>query len=103
MSKLRVKFVSVMYLVFLVFFVLQKIYVEKNLYKIVQYDELKSELLNTQSSYDCLMLKHKIMQEYADGWFDIDWDKAVRIHEGEYADRNEESNGYLGSSANASD
>ena len=79
--KLRAKFIAVMYLVFLVFFVLQKLYVEQNLHKILLYDQLKTELLEVQSEMDCLTLKHKVMSEYANGWYNIDWDKAVYLHE----------------------
>ena len=80
--ELRTRFINVMYIVFLLFFVLQKIYVEKNLHKIELYDELRYELLETQSLYDCLELKHKVVREYADGWgYNIDWDKAVQIAE----------------------
>ena len=81
--KLRAKFIAVMYLVFLVFFVLQKIYVERNLHKILLYDQLKTELLEVQSEYDCLSLKHKVVRQYADGWYDIDWDHAVYLYEQE--------------------
>ena len=79
--KLRAKFIAVMYLVFLVFFVLQKLYVEQNLHKILLYDKLKTELLEVQDEMDCLKLKHKVVREYADGWYHIDWDKAVYLYE----------------------
>ena len=81
--KLRAKFIAVMYLVFLLFFVLQKLYVEKNLHKILLYEQVKAELLQVQSDMDCLTLKAKVMQEYADGWYDIDWDHAVYLYEQE--------------------
>lgn len=81
MDKIRIKFISLMYLIFIVFFVLQKVYVEENLYKIMQYDELRQDLMDTQSTYDCLELKYKVMKSYADAWYEIDWDKAVQIYE----------------------
>ena len=85
--KLRAKFIAMMYLVFLVFFVLQKIYVEKNLHKILLYEEVKSELMQVQSDMDCLTLKHKVMAEYANAWYDIDWDHAVYLYEQEQNER----------------
>ena len=88
--KLRAKFIAVMYLVFLVFFVLQKLYVEQNLHKILLYDQVKAELLQVQSDYDCLTLKHKVVRTYADGWYDIDWDHAVYLYEQEQIENERE-------------
>ena len=90
--KLRAKFIAVMYLVFLVFFVLQKIYVERNLHKILLYDEVNTELLQVQSDMECLTLKNKVIQEYADSWYDIDWDKAVYLYEQEQLNEREQTN-----------
>ena len=88
--KLRAKFIAVMYLVFLVFFVLQKLYVDKNLHKILLYDQVKAELLQVQSDYDCLTLKHKVVRTYADSWYDIDWDHAVYLYEQEQIENERE-------------
>ena len=85
--KLRAKFIAVMYLVFLVFFVLQKLYVEQNLHKILLYDQLKEELMQVESDMECLKLKHKVVKEYADGWHDIDWDHAVYLYEQDLYER----------------
>ena len=78
---IRNKFISLMYLVFLVFFVLQKIYVEENLYKIEEYDKVVEKLEFLTAEHECLSKKFEIADEYAGKWFDIDWDKALELKE----------------------
>lgn len=82
MSKLRSQFVAVMYLVFLVFFVFQKMYIEENLYKIEKYDELLHDYSYLMAEHDCLEKKFGLAEKYMYELTyptKIDWDKAVEL------------------------